>query len=164
MTDLFMRAGATFSDCGLYRYTLTRRWNNDLPSVVFCMLNPSTADHETNDPTITRCIGFSQRWGYGGLVVVNLFAFRSTDPNGLWRVVDPIGPDNDRHILEQAMRSDERVVVAAWGSQPRALGRGANVMAMLRQNGITVKALKLNTGGQPSHPLYIKSDLKPVVI
>src|SRR5712664_2208515 len=85
---------AGFSCCGLYRYWLRRHWDAELPPVCFVMLNPSTADAERDDPTIRRCCGFSRRWGYGGIVVVNLYAFRTSDPCCLRNAVHPVGPEN----------------------------------------------------------------------
>ena len=76
--------GAVVSDDGLYRYILTRTWDRSLPALVFCMLNPSTADATVDDPTIRKCIGFAQRLGYGGIIVVNLFAYRATKPRELY--------------------------------------------------------------------------------
>lgn len=104
--------GAIFSDCKTYRYSLTREWE-DGPCVTWLMLNPSTADASQDDPTIRRCIGFSKMWGYGRLVVVNLFALRSTDPRALARNTDPVGPMNAWHQIEAF--KEAREVICAWG-------------------------------------------------
>ena len=105
-----MQRDALFSPCGTYRYRLTRRWAEG-PAVAFIMLNPSTADGSVDDPTIRRCIGYGQSWGYGALAVGNLYAFRATEPQELRRARDPIGPDNDRH-LECIAETATRVVCA----------------------------------------------------
>lgn len=78
-----MERAAEFSGCGRYRYSLRRRWADGGPPACWIMLNPSTADAEKDAPTIRRCIGFSKAWGHNALVVVNLFALRSTDPTAL---------------------------------------------------------------------------------
>ena len=106
-----MGGGAVIT--GDYRYLLWREWNSNNKTVSFIMLNPSLADAEINDPTITRCIKFSQAWGYDRLEVVNLFAYRTSKPSLLKQAVEPIGEDNDRYILETALRSD--LVILAWG-------------------------------------------------
>src|SRR5262249_6763346 len=107
---------ATFSPCRRYRYALQRRWA-DGPAVCWVMLNPSSADEHRDDPTIRRCVGFSQSWGYAGLVAVNLFASRTPDPAALWSVADPVGPGNDAAIRGAAAGAS--LVVAAWGDQAR---------------------------------------------
>jgi hypothetical protein len=78
-----VKSGAELSACRTYRYRLWRQWDADLAPVVWVMLNPSTADESADDPTIRKCIGFAQRWGYGGIEVVNLYAYRSPDPRQL---------------------------------------------------------------------------------
>jgi hypothetical protein len=153
-------AQAVISPCGLYRYTLDRSWSGAPRGVVnWIMLNPSTADANTDDPTIRRVIAFTWSWGYCDLVVTNLFALRSTDPDRLRRALDPIGPENDRHILEAAMQA--QLVVCAWGAHGSYLGRDKAVLAMLRGRGIKPHALKLTLAGRPVHPLYLPSHLKP---
>src|SRR5688500_11357729 len=104
--------GAVFDRSGRYRYRLWRRWG-DGGAVAFVMLNPSTADAERDDPTIRRCGGFARAWGFGSMVVVNLFALRSSDPQRLRRARDPVGRENDRHIIDVTGTSD--AVVLAWG-------------------------------------------------
>lgn len=99
-----------------------------------------------------------QQWGYDGLVVTNLFAWRSTDPDVLLKVEDPIGPDNDQHILEQAKRA--AIVICGWGSHKAVNGRSEEVLSILRTAGVKPRALKVTTG-QPWHPLYIGYDAIP---
>jgi hypothetical protein len=96
---------ATFSPCRKYRYTLTRTWVPDLPLINFVMLNPSTADEVVNDPTVERCERRARMWNCGGLIVTNIFAWRSTDPDELRRVADPVGPDKDDALVESAWRN-----------------------------------------------------------
>ncbi|OYO21954.1 hypothetical protein CGZ93_08440 [Enemella dayhoffiae] len=138
-----------------YRYRLERTWGEQRPPALFVMLNPSTADAAVDDPTIRRCCGFAKAWGHGGLVVVNLFAFRATDPRDLFTADDPVGPDNDRHLIEAA--SVAEVVVAAWGAQAPAW----RVEQVLPQLGERVVALALTKAGHPRHPLYLPASSQP---
>jgi hypothetical protein len=146
---------AEISACGLYRYALTRRWS-DCPTVAFVMLNPSVADHVRDDPTLRRVTAFAKTWGYGGLAVVNVYAFRATQPADLWKAADPIGPDNDLWL--KFVVADCRLIVAAWGANARP-ERIADVLALPGMSGLT--ALGVTKGGQPRHPLYLRADLVP---
>ncbi|MBF2073656.1 MAG: DUF1643 domain-containing protein [Synechococcales cyanobacterium C42_A2020_086] len=148
-----MEGGAVFDASGNYRYSLWRSWNQQAARVVFVMLNPSTADATANDATIRRCLGFAHLWGYGSLEVVNLFAFRSSDPQTLRQVADPIGQECDRYILA-AVRRAERVIVA-WGNGGSWQRRDQTVLALL-QHDTSLYCLGQNQSGQPSHPLYLK--------
>ena len=152
-------SGAVLSDDGAYRYLLWRRWNLDLPRAVFIMLNPSTADASIDDPTIRRCIGFAKAWGMGGIRVVNLYPFRATKPEDLWRAPFPRGEGNLSHI-ERAI--DPRGInVAAWGAH----GKEAQVKEtrlLFYDMGVPLYALKINGDGSPGHPLDIKGDAVPV--
>lgn len=152
-----MQKLAIISRCGLYRYTLTRIWDGDKPLIAFMMLNPSTADANLDDPTIRRCIAFATAWGYGGIIVINLFAFRATDPKALYRAADPIGPENDDYIRDVAGRVEE--IVCAWGAHGIFKGRCYEVSSML--DNYNLSALRLTKAGQPSHPLYLPGDLLP---
>jgi hypothetical protein len=152
-------SGAEFSECKKYRYSLFRDWDNTKPVLGFCMLNPSTADEVANDPTIARCQRRAELCGYGGIVVVNIFAFRSTDPNKLYNVKDPIGPDNDLFISNAAARC--RTMICGWGKHGSYNGRGEEVLSILKKY-TRVCALKVNKDGSPSHPLYIGYDVEPV--
>lgn len=145
--------GATFSPCRRYRYTLWRTWDAARPACLFLLLNPSTADETDNDPTVERCQRRAQTMGYGGLVVCNIFAYRSADPAALYMEDDPIGPSNDRAILEQAAIAGR--VVCGWGKHGALRGRGSQVLALLRRNGIMPYALQINGDGSPKHPLYV---------
>ncbi|MDJ0713917.1 MAG: DUF1643 domain-containing protein [Prochloraceae cyanobacterium] len=108
-----MKKGALIDPTGLYRYSLWREWDANAPKITFIMLNPSRADATVDDPTIRRCINFASSWSYGFLEVVNLFAYRTSDPKKLHLVEDPVGQDNDRYI--QRAVSEAKVVVLAWG-------------------------------------------------
>ncbi len=150
-----MAASAVISPCGTYRYRLTREWANG-EKVLFIMLNPSTADAEKDDPTIRKCIGFARQWGYNGLTVVNLFAFRATDPRELLATKDPIGPDNDTEILA-AIAGHERIV-AAWGAKAWTVDPD-RIRKMIGVDFLGVHAhaecFGLTKDGAPKHPLYV---------
>lgn len=144
-----MHRFAVFSPCRMYRYSLSRIWDPTQSKVVFVGLNPSTADEQADDPTVRRCVGFARRWNFGGLVLVNLFAYRSTDPAGLLKAADPIGPENDKHILTRS--SEAAFVVVAWGTRGSLLNRDKQVLSMLPKAyclGVTIE-------GHPKHPLYL---------
>jgi len=152
--------GAIVSDDGRYRYRLWREYDGGSGSVTFVMLNPSSADAAHDDPTIRRCIGFSRMWNVQRLDVVNLFAWRATDPRELSRVSEPVGPENDEHILD-ACRTAE-LVICAWGSRSFARRRAQDVARMLRGSGIPLRCLRRSRNGGPWHPLYIPYRTKPI--
>ena len=162
--DIFgAHGGAVFSKCSLYRYLLQRVWDARLQTLNFVMLNPSTADANKDDATIRRCIGFARDLGYGALEVTNLFALRSTNPKVLRGHKDPVGgQDNDWAIVNSAKAC--QLTICAWGNHGRYLNRGNQVLDMLRKAGIKPHALKIGQYGDPAHPLYLKSDLKPIRI
>lgn len=139
-----------------YRYLLTRIWDPTVAPVVFVMLNPSTADALEDDPTIRRCIGFARRHCAGGIVVVNLFALRSTDPRVLRDHPDPVGRLNDVFIRQAT--SGASLVVGAWGAAGLEHGRGASVAKALTGRGVALRCLGTTSTGQPRHPLYLPSD------
>ncbi len=145
---------AVLSDCRTFRYELWRRWSN-APSCVFVGLNPSTADETNDDPTIRKCVGYAKRWGYGSLCMVNLFAFRATQPKDMLAASDPVGPENDATL--QRLARDAGIIIAAWGNDGGHMGRDKSVMAMLP----ALHALKQNKDGSPAHPLYLRGDLTP---
>ena len=153
MTD----SGARFSSCRTYRYALWRVWDEDGPSLNVIGLNPSTADETTDDPTIRRCIGFAKAWGYGSLVMTNLFALRSTDPRGLLTMDDPVGPDNDQTLYVEAGSSGQSI--AAWGAHPLAVARSEHVRRLLGQ--MFVECLGITKSGAPKHPLYLPKTTMP---
>ena len=151
---LLVDKNAVFSDCRKYRYALSRTWNGKKKTILFIGLNPSTANEKIDDPTIRRCINYAQNWGYGSLLMVNLFAYRATMPSELKNVKNPIGNDNDLHIIELSKKAD--IAVAAWGNEGTLLNRDKEVKKILPN----LMCLKINKSGQPSHPLYQKKDLK----
>jgi hypothetical protein len=152
---------AMMSPDGRYRYALERRWGETDRRCVWIMLNPSTADADVDDPTIRRCMGFSREWGYDGMAVVNLFAYRATDPKELRRVPDPQGPENYRTISEYCDRGAP-LIVAAWGNG------GADTEAsqwVCGRYGRDAYCLGTTSRGEPRHPLYVRSDtiLRPLI-
>lgn len=148
---------AHFSADGRYRYWLTRAWAPS-PWLNFICLNPSTADAKTDDATVRKLRAFAQRWGFGGLFLTNLFAYRSTDPRGLRAADDPVGPDNDRWVATVA--SQASTIVVAWGAsceRARAL-RVLTLLDSIRVQPAAVGCLGLTKDGQPRHPLYMRGD------
>jgi hypothetical protein len=145
---------AVISPDGLYRYRLDRRWAPG-PTITWVMLNPSTANSTTDDPTLKRVTNYSRAWGFGALTVANLYAWRATNPRELWQTPDPVGPENDRHLIEAASGVE---VVAAWGANARP-GRIAEVLALPGMG--RVQALEVTKAGQPKHPLYLRGNLVP---
>lgn len=144
---------AMFSPCRTFRYLLRRTWDENTPPLVFIGLNPSTADETLDDPTIRRCLGFAKREGCGGLVMLNLFAFRSTDPKHMKTASDPVGPRNDAVLMNSCVG---RTVVAAWGAHGTHRGRDIEVLRMLKDE--RVFCLGLTKENCPRHPLYIRAD------
>lgn len=137
-----------------YRYKLWRTWDAAKPAVAFIMLNPSTADETADDPTIRRCIGYARKWGYGTLLVGNLFGVRTPDPAKIGDYFDPVGPENDEYLTEIA--SDAEKVVAAWGTNGSFFDRDKEVIDLLDAE---LHALDTTKDGHPCHPLYQPADL-----
>jgi hypothetical protein len=133
------------------RYRLSRRWS-DGPMLVYVMMNPSTADDNTDDPTIRKCVGFAKRWAYGAIGVVNLFTLRATDPRDLVKAhrggVDVVGPWRDLWLITAA-RHD---VCVAWGAHPLCVAEGSRVLAC---GGLPRRLLCIGRtkNGAPRHPL-----------
>jgi hypothetical protein len=146
---------ATISEDGKYRYSLGRQWSSNGVTAVFVMLNPSTADHEVDDPTIRRCIGFAKREGCGSLYVVNLFAFRATNPKELpLSAAEATGPDNSNAIWTALKRAS--IAVAAWGT---GAANRQHLDVRRLADGITpLECLGTTKDGHPRHPLYVKAD------
>lgn len=151
--DVPSDCGAELSPDGVYRYTLTRRWD-DGQCVAWLMFNPSTADASQDDATIRKCVGFSKRWGYARMVVVNLFAVRSRDPKTVSRIVDPVGPLNNYWIREGTVSARE--IICAWGCaqhMPLIDKRIAEVMELLKAT--ERNCLGYRQDGHPRHPLML---------
>jgi hypothetical protein len=147
-----VKKSAIISADGVYRYELRRIWGA-APICGWIMLNPSMADADVDDPTIRRCVGFAKAWGYGGIVVRNLYALRATDPKELWKHRSPAGTDNDSYLLDAV---DDPVTVCAWGAHGR---RGDAVINALSDAGAALYHLGLTKAGKPRHPLYLRADL-----
>jgi len=152
---------------GPYRYRLWRIWDRALPMVCWVMLNPSTADAMEDDPTIRKIMKFSRAWGYGGMEVVNLFAYRATEPSELIAAakdgVDVVGRFNDQYIM-MAMHQCPKLTIAAWGAHGNVRGRAHRVLKFCREalgGERVLHALKVNTDGTPSHPLYLLDNSTP---
>jgi hypothetical protein len=145
---------ATFSLCRKYRYDLWRRWAEG-PYCMFIGLNPSTADETNDDPTVRRCIGYAKAWGYSALCMTNIFAWRDTDPSKMKAAAEPVGPENDAHLVR--LSSAAAVVIAAWGTHGAHLERGDAVQKLIRN----LHCLKLTADGSPGHPLYLAKTLVP---
>jgi hypothetical protein len=151
-----MKKSAVFSNDRKYRYSLSRIWAKNKGSALFVCLNPSTANEHIDDPTITRCIRFAASWGYGGMVMVNLYAYRSTDPSKLAFTSNPIGVDNDLHIKRESRLA--KITIAAWGTAGEHSMRVYQVIPLLKN----IHYLALTKDCYPKHPLYLKKDLKPI--
>lgn len=153
---------ARFSDCQTYRYELSREWPDGEGTVLFVMLNPSTASADANDPTIRRCMGFARAWGHRRLEICNLFAYRATDPKDMdaaaRAMVNIIGPGNNDAIYLAASRASKLIV--AWGAHRRAVSRGKVVMRLLYPR--HAFSLGLTSNGAPRHPLYVPANFAPV--
>lgn len=157
---------ADLSEDRKYRYVLARIWEQELHYACFICLNPSTADETEDDPTIRRCVNYAKEWGYGGMVMCNLFAFRATDPKDLkaadapvGEIVEKFGELNDLNILDYA--SSAGVVVAAWGTHGSWQARDIAVAGLLKGE-VRLNCLKTTKDGHPSHPLYLPKDLEPI--
>jgi hypothetical protein len=178
----YIDKGAVISVDQRYRYLLWREWRGthnpdnwrwlgasdgvghplgEPRSCVFVMLNPSTADAAVDDATIRKCVGFAKLWSYERLEVVNLFAYRATDPKTILRLNhddDPVGPYNQAyfdHIIDSA-----GIIICAWGTHGAHLGQDETTLGWLGDR--RAFALALTKNGHPSHPLYIPYTTKPV--
>lgn len=154
-------AGALFSPCEKYRYALWRRWHEQFvppQMVAFVGLNPSTATESDDDPTVTRCIRFAKAWGFDGMYMLNLFAYRATKPKDMKAQEEPVGEGNDLALADCASLC--QTVVCAWGTHGKYLKRSKGVLdeGLL---GPRLHAMGLNADGSPAHPLFLKKDLKP---
>lgn len=153
-----------------YRYLLTRSWQEDPDpelggTLCWVMMNPSTATGDVDDATIRKCIAYSRKWRFSGMVVVNTFAYRATDQKRLLEVHDPVGPDNDKYILTAAVECGTVMLAYGTPQDKRLRPRGAEVLKILTQMpNIETRALKLSQNGIPYHPLYLPMDTVPFVL
>lgn len=160
------RKQAYVSDDGVYRYSLSRWWCNELPLDLWVMLNPSTADAEVDDPTIRRCMAFSRGWGHGGIAVVNLYAYRTPSPKVLFEQAKSmshlgvVGPENDAWIDAHLRTiSVQSRVIVAWGAQGET-SRTDEVLTIIRARGFQPMCLGTTQNGAPRHPLYVRADTR----
>lgn len=175
----YVDSGAVISPCGKYRYQLWREWRGthdpknwhwygandgdghplgEPKPCVFIMLNPSTADGDTDDPTIRRCVSFAKAWNFERLEVVNLFAYRATDPSVVLKLSadEAIGPMNHDYVTDSAERAGR--IVCAWGAKGGYLGQDQTVLGWCET--APTFALKLTKDGHPWHPLYVKGEAR----
>lgn len=162
-----------FSPCRKYRYTLWREWDIDMMAgcaddcpnarryLMVIGLNPSTADETKDDPTIRRCIAFAKSWGYGSLCMTNLFAWRETDSTLLKSVANPVGEDNQHHLLQNAAGAG--MVIAAWGTKGSLLCQDLTVRQWLAGINVQLHCLRKTKEGHPEHPLYLPKSTKPIL-
>lgn len=149
-----MEKGAIISECGKYRYQLWRIWDNTKSLCMWVMHNPSTADANEDDPTIRRCIGFAKSWGYGGIYVGNIFAYRATNPKDMkGKSYNELVGENRQHIKDMESKCD--LIIEAMGNPVIS-----SVMPFTYEK--EPHYLKLTKAGNPCHPLYLKSDLTPI--
>ncbi|WIV68384.1 DUF1643 domain-containing protein [Natrialbaceae archaeon AArc-T1-2] len=140
-------ATAVISDDGEYRYRLSRTWDEERPVLAFLMVNPSSADGDNDDRTITRCVKYANGMGFGKLVVANLFAVRSSDPAAIDTHPEPIGPENERYLRATCDKADR--VIAGWGRHGAKRGRGRDVATAVD---VELYALDTTAAGHPCHP------------
>lgn len=153
---------AIISADGKYRYHLRREIpGGDSRVATFIMLNPSTADHLVDDPTIRKCIGFCQRWGCGELFMVNLFGVRATDPRDMLAASDPVGEDNQKWVMHAVDATNDifepegnGLVVCAWGTNGCYMGQDETVLGWI-EDICKPMALGITKDGHPKHPLYV---------
>jgi len=157
-----MNKSALISECGKYRYTLTREWDVTKGKIVFIMLNPSTADAEFDDPTIRRCINFAKDWGYGSLTVGNLYAYRTSSPEVLFARNNTV---EENKINDEWLKTIcyTNAVILAYGAKKLSINRARQVMETLSDiTMIGLYHLGLSKDGYPRHPLYLPGDTKPI--
>jgi len=155
----FLKSTAIFSEDKQYRYVLTRVWKEPSNPILWIMLNPSTADEYQLDPTLTRCLNFSQDWNFSEMIICNLFSLRSTNPKNLYSHKNPIGPENLKYILEESKRAN--MIMVGWGNHSNLdINWRNNLLNSLNKS---LYCLGRNKNGNPSYPLYKSSKLKPIL-
>jgi hypothetical protein len=155
--EVFLRFPTEFSPDRMYRYRLTRYWENGLATLGIIGLNPSVADEMEDDRTIRRCIRFAKDMGYGSLMMCNLFAFCATEPKDMKKAEDPVGFLNDMY-LKQLYQSCHKTI-AAWGTEGGFLGRDKKVREMIP----LLDTFGLTKHGFPRHPLYLPKETRPTL-
>lgn len=155
-----MKKSAMLSDCRKYRYALWRIWGEQEYGqlAMFIGLNPSTADETEDDNTIRRCVNYAKDWGYGGLCMLNLFAFRAREPEDMLAAEDPVGPANDWVLDVFGNGFAAGVIIAAWGND----GAYKNRARMVENKVKNLHYLQMNKTGEPAHPLFLKKNLVPI--
>lgn len=156
-----MKNEAIFDKQKIYRYLLTRCFETGSKTVTFIMLNPSTADETLNDPTIRRCISFAKKLDAKKMQVVNIFAYRTPNVPELKNAEEPLGKENDFYIENAAEESD--IIILAWGNHGSYMNRAEQIKKLLKPFKDKVYALKILKNSEPSHPLYLKKDIVPVL-
>ncbi len=156
--SLLEQRTASFSPCRRWRYALGDTWDGSLPTLTMLCLNPSVANEERSDPTVTRQCERARRLGCGSFVMLNAYGLVSTDPRGLWASEDPVGPKNDVYIRMTLLRT--RRLIVGWGKHARP-DRVAQLRWLIEDCGVEPAALKVNKDGSPQHPLYIGYDVQP---
>ena len=151
----YLENDAVVSSCGKYRYLLRRTWDYNKPRALLVMLNPSTADATVDDATIRSCVRLLSGQGYGSMEVVNVYAFRATDPRELAQQSNPFGVHN-LNVVEAAIRRCD-VVICAWGAYPPAVPHAAPILSAIRSQRPASYCFGKTKSGAPKHPLYIKS-------
>ncbi len=152
---------AIYSPCKTYRYLLSRTQKNAKKSLMFILLNPSTATEKKNDPTIARCQQRTKFLGYKSFIICNLFAYRTKSPLLMKNYHSPIGPENNR-IIEESLLSADRVI-CAWGNHGSYLNQAETIIKLIETNGLPAYHLGLTRSNQPMHPLYIRYNQKPIM-
>ena len=151
-----METHAELSNCRKYRYALWRTWDKSKDKVMFIGLNPSTADEVEDDRTISRCISYAKQWSYGGIIMANLFAFRTSSPAEMMASSDPVGPENDRWL--RTLASEAPMIVAMWGNSGTFRNRALEVTKIFPE----LKCLRVTGAGQPHHTRGLPNGLLPV--
>ena len=157
-----MERGATLSRDAKYRYNLWRVWKPGEGIVSWVMVNPSTADAQTDDFTTLKCVRFAKMWGFGGIQILNLFPYRAVDPKVLRQVGREVAVGDpflaEAHIVAGVGFSN--LTVAAWGKHGQLWGRDKEVLAELLKH-TDVHALQLTIDGTPYHPMNVKGSAYP---
>ena len=158
-----MKSSAQFSTCKNYRWRLTRHINYSKKELIFIGLNPSLATKDHNDPTLKRLVGFSECWGYGSLVVINLFARISKSPKDLSFCEDPVGKKNDFVLnkwINYWSKNDFCELWIGWGINGKLMNRNEKILQRIKKSSKVPYVIGLTKYGHPKHPLYISNQKK----